>query len=147
MPSKTPVKVEKIFTSLVEAKSSLPLSESGVSAGFPSPADDYIQETLDLNEHIVKHPAATFFVRVTGESMIHAGIHDRDILVVDRSLSPKNGDIVIALVDNEFTVKIFRQKKNSVFLDAANDNYPPLEMKEGMKLLVWGVVTYVIHPV
>lgn len=147
MTHKKDLKVEKIFASLVEAKSLLPLAESGVSAGFPSPAEDYIQESLDLNELIVKRPAATFFVRVSGDSMIHAGIHDKDILVVDRSQSPKNGDIVIALLDNEFTVKIFRRRKSVVYLDAANDHYPPIKMKEGMNLQVWGVVTYVIHPV
>ncbi len=141
------LKIDKIFPSTMEMKKAIPISENGVSAGFPSPADDYIQESLDLNEYVVKHPAATFFVRVAGDSMIEAGIHDRDILVVDRSLTPKNNDIIIAVLDNEFAVKIFRRKSGSVLLDAANDEYPPLKMKEGMNLEVWGVVTYVIHPV
>ena len=118
-----------------------------VPAGFPSPADDYLEGKLDLNQHLIKHPAATFFVRVSGESMIGAGIHPGDILVVDRSLEPAQRKIVIAVVDNELTVKRFRRVRGRVILMPENEDYEPIEIGEGTEFEVWGVVTTVIHPV
>lgn len=126
---------------------SLPLFSSKVSAGFPSPADDHLETKLDLNQHLVQHPAATFFVRVTGDSMIGAGIHDADILVVDRSLICKDGCIVIAVVDGELTVKRFFHRGNEVVLMAENPKYPDIVVTKEMDFRVWGIVTTVIHKV
>ena len=122
-----------------------PLFTSGVSAGFPSPAEDHIDRKLDLNELLIQHPVATFFVRVAGESMKDAGINHGDILVVDRSLEAVNGKIVIAIVNGELTVKRFVQNNASCQLIAANSNYPSVEITEDTDFSVWGVVTSVIH--
>jgi DNA polymerase V len=130
-----------------EARSSLriPLVSANVEAGFPSPADDHLERSLDLNEHVVKNPAATFFVRVKGDSMRDAGISSGDILVVDRSLSPEDGQVVVAMLDGDFTVKRLRKRKGQFFLEAGNSAYPPIEVRENQELVVWGVVTFVIH--
>lgn len=122
-----------------------PLFLCGVSAGFPSPADDYIEGRLDLNDLMVKHPAATFFVRVAGDSMIGAGIHHGDILVVDRSLEPASGKVVIAVLNGELTVKRLCKNGGSVRLVAENPDYPALELTEESGCEIWGVATYVIH--
>ncbi len=123
----------------------MPLFLSGVSAGFPSPADDYLDRQLDLNEHLVKNPASTFFVRVAGDSMTGAGINDNDILVVDRAIEASSGDIVIAVVNGELTVKRLMKTGNSWSLFAENPDYPPLENNEEAPLEIWGVATYAIH--
>ncbi|HLL70759.1 MAG TPA: translesion error-prone DNA polymerase V autoproteolytic subunit [Pyrinomonadaceae bacterium] len=122
-----------------------PLFLASVSAGFPSPAEDYIEGRLDLNRHLIKHPAATFFVRVAGDSMIGAGIHPGDILVVDRALEPQDSNVVIAVVDGELTVKRISQRHGKLFLVPDNQAYEPLEILEEMEFEVWGVVTSVIH--
>ena len=122
-----------------------PLFACGVSAGFPSPAEDYIEGRLDLNELMIDHPAATFFVRVAGDSMIGAGIHHDDILVVDRSLDPVHGKVVIAVVNGELTVKRLFRQNGTVRLLAENPDYPPIELAEETACEVWGVVTFVIH--
>ena len=116
-----------------------------VSAGFPSPAEGYEDEKLDLNKHLVNNPAATYFVRVTGDSMIGAGIHSGDILVVDRSLEPKDKNVVIANVDGELTVKRIRILKDKLILEPENENYSPQQISDDMQFEVWGVVTNVIH--
>ena len=123
----------------------LPLFTCCVSAGFPSPADDYLEGRLDLNQYLVSNAVATFFVRVAGDSMIGAGIHPGDLLVVDRSLQPTNGKIIIAVVDGELLVKRLRVTSGQVTLMAENPHYPPLILKDEMDLTVWGVVTSVIH--
>ncbi len=122
-----------------------PLFLASVSAGFPSPAEDYIEGRLDLNRHLIKHPAATFFVRVAGDSMIGAGIHPGDILVVDRALEPQDSNVVIAVIDGELTVKRISQRQGKLFLVPDNQAYEPLEILEEMEFEVWGVVTSVIH--
>ena len=122
-----------------------PLFSSGVSAGFPSPAEDYIEQRLDLNDLLVKNPAATFFVRVNGDSMRGAGINHDDILVVDRSLEPVSGRIVIALIEGEFTVKRLFRDANSCRLLAENPDYPAIEVTEESACEIWGVVTGSIH--
>lgn len=122
-----------------------PLASSSVQAGFPSPADNHIENQLDLNELLIQHPAATFYVRVEGDSMLNAGIHSGDILVVDRSLNPSNGKIVIAILNGEFTVKRFLLKKNRVVLAAENPAYSDIPISENSDFQVWGVVTFVIH--
>lgn len=123
-----------------------PVALGTISAGFPSPADDYIEGRLDLNQHLIKHPAATFFVRATGDSMIGAGIHSGDLLVVDRALTPGENSVVIAVLNGELTVKRLLKKDGRLFLAADNSKYPPIEISEGASFEVWGVVTNVIHP-
>ncbi len=115
-------------------------------AGFPSPADDFVELNLDLNDYLVDHPEATFFVRVSGDSMINAGIHQDDLLIVDRSLEPENDKVIIAIVNGEFTCKKFhKDSQGNIKLLPANKNYSPIEISENMDFQVWGVVTYVIH--
>lgn len=125
----------------------LPLYSSRVRAGFPSPADDHVEARLDLNDYMVKHPAATFFVRVAGDSMVNAGIFENDMLVVDRSLEAASGRIVIAVVNQELTVKRFQKTKTGCELIAENPTYPPIIVEAGDELHIWGVVTHVIHSV
>lgn len=124
---------------------SRPLMLSRVAAGFPSPADDYIDRSLDLNDHIVKHPAATFYVRASGESMLGAGVHDGDLLVVDRALDPRPGRVVIAAVDGELTVKRLVREGGRLLLAPENAAYPPLDITGREDVEVWGVVTHVVH--
>ena len=119
--------------------------EAVVPAGFPSPAADYEEDKLDLNRHLVKNPVATFFVKVTGDSMIGAGIHHGDLLVVDRSLEPRDKNVVIAVVDGELTVKRIRINRRKIILVPENNNYVAQEITEETEFEVWGVVTNVIH--
>lgn len=123
----------------------LPLFLESVSAGFPSPADDYIDQKLDLNDALIRNPAATFFVRVSGDSMIKSGIHSDDILVVDRSLNAKSGSVVIAVIDGELLVKRLLMENGKVFLIPENNDYQTIEIKDEMAFEIWGVVTTVIH--
>lgn len=123
----------------------LPLMSSTISAGFPSPADDFIENQLDIFDRIIKHPASTFLVRAKGNSMTDKGIQDGDILIVDRSLKPENNSIVIAYIDGEFTVKKFVKENNKVILYPANTNYKPIQVNSEDDFMVWGVVTYVLH--
>ncbi|MBS0290211.1 MAG: translesion error-prone DNA polymerase V autoproteolytic subunit [Proteobacteria bacterium] len=124
----------------------LPLFSTKVAAGFPSPADDHFEAQLDLNEYVIKNPASTFYVRVEGNSMLGAGIHPSDLLVVDLSLEPRDGNVVIAIVNGEFTVKRLQITKNNVVsLHPENDMYPVITIKEDMEFRIWGVVTNVIH--
>lgn len=123
----------------------IPLFQTSVQAGFPSPADDSIENRLDLNELMIRHPSATFFVRVTGNSMQGANICDGDILVVDRSLTASNGKIVVAILNGEFTVKRLKMNHNQITLLAENPLFPPIEVSDEMDFEVWGVVTYTIH--
>lgn len=125
----------------------IPLYQCSISAGFPSPANDYIEKTLDLNELLIKHPAATFFVRVRGDSMMGAGIYDNDILVVDRSLNPRCGSIVVAVLNGELTVKRLDNKNGVTFLMSENPNYPALKITEEMDFRIWGVITTALHNV
>lgn len=128
-------------------KLKIPLFTTRISAGFPSPADDFIDKTLDLNEFLISHPSATFFVRVEGTSMIDAHIHPGDILIVDKALEPASGSVVIAVVDGEFTVKRFLRKGKKTYLMPENPEFAPIEMNGDMTLEIWGVVTFVIHKV
>ena len=123
----------------------IPLFISEVTAGFPSPAEDYTDDALDLNQLLVSHPAATFFVRVQGTSMQGANIHSGDVLVVDRALEPKHRAIIIAVLNGEFTVKRILKQGKRLFLAPENPSYPPIEVCDGEEFQVWGVVTYVIH--
>jgi DNA polymerase V len=124
-----------------------PFFEGRVEAGFPSPADDYMDRPLDLHEQLVPRPAATFFVRAQGDSMVGAGIHDGDLLVVDRSLAPVPGRVVIAALDGELTIKRLGRGPDGLRLEAENDAYPVIEIGEDTDARIWGVVTSVIHAV
>jgi DNA polymerase V len=135
----------KIYRPDLSTRLTCPLFMAPVEAGFPSPADDYIEGQLDLNNHLIKHPAATFFVRATGESMINAGIFPNDILIVDRSLEPTDKKVVIAVVDGELTVKRFRKVDGRVFLMPENTDYQDIELVDGMDCEIWGVVVHVVH--
>lgn len=123
----------------------LPLYGSVVKAGFPSPADDYIESYLDLNRHLIQHPASTFFVRASGDSMINAGILDGDLLIVDRSIEPVHGKIVIAAINGELTVKRFYQKDGLTQLCPENNNYVPIMITDSMEFFIWGVVLHNIR--
>jgi DNA polymerase V len=123
----------------------LPLVSASVEAGFPSPADDHLERSIDLNEELIRNPAATFLVRVKGESMRDAGIHTGDTLIVDKSVTPADRQIVVAMIDGEFTVKRFRKLNGRIFLEAANDSFAPIEVGENQELTIWGAVTYIIH--
>ena len=138
-------KVEIVYKPNRSTKRRQPIFIATVPAGFPSPAADYEEGKLDLNRHLIKNPAATFFVRVTGDSMLKAGIHSDDLLVVDRSIEPKDKNVVIAVVNGELTVKRIRIRRKKVMLIAENDAYQSQEISEQTEFEVWGVVTNVIH--
>ncbi len=125
----------------------IPLYGYKVPAGFPSPADDYVEDRLDLNQLLVQNKAATFFLRVKGDSMINAGIHDSDIIVVDRSLEAVNRSVVVAVIDGDLTVKRLVLRNDVAELHAENPKYAPILCKEGQDLVIWGVVTSALHSV
>ena len=126
-------------------KSKIPLLTDSVSAGFPSPADDYTEENIDLNEHLISNPFSTFFLRVKGDSMINAGIKDKDLIIVDKSLTARPGNIIIAMIDGEFTIKRLSIKNDELYLKAENHNYPDFRFKNHIDVQIWGVVIYSIH--
>ena len=123
------------------------LAEEGISAGFPSPADDFKETRISLDRELVKNREATFYARVDGDSMIGAGLEDGDLLVIDRSLNTENGKIAVCLVDGEFTVKRIKKEKNKLYLKPENKKYKPIELKEENELIIWGIVEYVIKKV
>jgi DNA polymerase V len=123
----------------------IPLFQSHIQAGFPSPGDDFKDGSLDLNEHLISHKAATFFVRVTGDSMTGVGIFPGDLLIVDRSLTPTSGKVVIAVLNGDMTVKRLEKRKESLLLCAENKKYRDIKVGEDDDFSVWGVVTNVIH--
>ncbi|WP_253307437.1 MULTISPECIES: LexA family protein [unclassified Rickettsia] len=137
------MKVAKISQCSVEKICELPLYETKVQAGFPSPADGYMSNSLDLNSHLIKHPKATFFVQVTGDSMLDAGIKENDLLIVDKSIKPTNNKIVIAVINNEFTVKRLKIINNEAYLVPENKDFLPTKIEENT--YIWGVVTSVIQ--
>ncbi len=140
------MKVSAVYRPDQTTEYKLPLFLAPVSAGFPSPAEDYIEGNLDLNKDLIKNPAATFFVKVSGNSMIDASIHNGDILVVDRSLEPADRKVVIAVFNGELTVKRIKATGGRVVLISENKDYSPLQVEEEMNFEVSGVVTNVIHP-
>ena len=117
---------------------------SGISAGFPSPADDFLDLSIDLNKELIKNPSSTFFGRAKGESMMDAGIHDGDLLIIDKSLPPANGKIAVCFIDGEFTVKQILKKENSCWLMPANKKYKHIQVTEDNDFIVWGIVIHVI---
>ncbi len=122
----------------------LPYADMGIQAGFPSPAQDYLNESIDLNHEIIRHPASTFYARVDGESMIGDGIDSGDILVVDRSLEPADGDLAVCCIDDEFTLKRIRLDGNRVWLIPSNESFDPILVTPECRFEVWGVVTHTI---
>ncbi len=121
-----------------------PFVETGISAGFPSPADDFAHLSIDLNKELIKNKEATFFARVKGHSMQDAGLEDGDLLVIDRSLEPQDGKIAVCFIDGEFTVKRIKIEKNTVWLVPANSAYEPIRVTPENQFMIWGVVTAVI---
>lgn len=136
-----------IYSALSDTTLELPYISGGVSAGFPSPALDFIDLTIDLNKHLIKHPSATYYGRVKGESMKDAGINDGDLLVIDKSIEPVDGKIAVCYIDGEFTLKRIKLDKSEIWLMPANENYKPIKIEEPNDLRIWGVVTHVIKDV
>ncbi len=132
------------FRPVLDSELRIPLIKEGVSAGFPSPANDFMENSIDLNIELSKNPLATFYIKVKGNSMVDAGINDKDVLVVDRSLEPQNNKIAICFIDGEFTVKRIQIEKDCLFLMPENPNYPAIKVTEENQLIIWGIVTYVI---
>ena len=123
------------------------LSEEGISAGFPSPADDFKEIRISLDRELVKNREATFYARVSGDSMVGAGLEDGDLLVIDRSMNPENGKIAVCLINGDFTVKRIKKEKHKLFLIPENKKYKKIEIKEENELVIWGIVEYVIKKV
>jgi len=140
-------KIKKVYLNSSNAGVETPLLYPNVSAGFPSPAEDFFQEGLDLNAHLIKHPASTFFVKVEGDSMINAGIFPDDILIVDRSVKPEENKIVIASLNGELIVKRLEKKKRKLYLKPENNKFEPIPLNEESDLRIWGVVIYTIHKI
>lgn len=126
----------------------LEYADAGIRAGFPSPAQDYAGETIDLNKDLIRHPASTFYGRVVGDSMQEEGITEGDILIVDKSIEPEDGDLAVCCLDGEFTLKRIKldHKSQKLFLMPSNRNYSPIEVTPDNEFMVWGVVTYTIKP-
>ena len=123
------------------------LIEQGISAGFPSPADDFKEIRISLDKELVKNQESTFYARVSGDSMIEAGLDDGDLIVIDRSLNPENGKIAVCFIDGEFTVKRIIKKDRSLYLSPENKNYKAIRIDEENDLIIWGIVTYVIKSI
>lgn len=136
-----------IFRPEVGGELFLPVLSAGISAGFPSPAMDFMDVSIDLNQLMIKHPSATFFGRVQGTSMLDAGISDGDLLVIDRSLSPANNKIAVCFIDGEFTIKRIQKEVDCCWLMPANEKYKPIKVTKDNHFLVWGIVTHVIKKV
>ena len=118
----------------------LPLFDTGISAGFPSPADDFIELSIDLNKHLIKHKDTTFFAKVKGHSMKNVGIFDGDLLVIDKSLEPQDGRIAICQIDGEFTIKRIKKEENVIWLIAENEDYKPIKVTPENDFVIWGIV-------
>ncbi len=127
-----------------ESELKIPYIKEGVSAGFPSPATDFMESGIDLNKELCKNPLSTFYIKVNGNSMINAGINNKDILVVDRSLEPQNNKIAVCFIDGEFTVKRIKAENDCMYLMPENKNYQPIKVTDENELKIWGIVTYVI---
>ena len=130
----------------IDVSSSLPLqfANEGIKAGFPSPAQDYLEQAIDLNKELIKHPASTFYGRVVGDSMRDEGIEEGDILVIDKSLELLDDDLAVCFIDGEFTVKRVRLEPDAAWLVPSNTNYPPLKVTKDNEFMVWGIATYTI---
>ena len=134
----------QIFLASIDIALKLPFVKEGISAGFPSPADDFIDTAIDLNYELIKHPSSTFFGKVRGNSMKDLGIHDGDLLVIDKSLEPVTGKVAVCYIDGEFTVKSLKIEKESIWLLPANASYKPILVTKENDFMIWGIVTNVI---
>ena len=137
----------EIYTADTSTSVSLPLVDSGISAGFPSPADDFLDAAIDLNTAFIKNPSTTFYGRVKGVSMINAGLNTGDLLIIDKSLEPVDNKIAVCFIDGEFTVKRIKIEKEIVWLVAENEKYQPIKVTADNDFLIWGIVTTVIKNV
>jgi len=137
----------EIYTADTTTSIQLPFVESGISAGFPSPADDFLDASIDLNKEFVKNPSTTFYGRVKGDSMINAGLNNGDLLIIDKSLEPVNNKIAVCFIDGEFTVKRIKIEKDIIWLIAENEKYQPIKVTADNDFVIWGIVTTVIKNV
>ena len=135
----------EFFVPDISEEIKLPLVETFINAGFPSPADDYLEAKLDLNQLLIQNPSSTFFARVRGNSMVDAGIYDGDILIIDKSLEPKQTSILVCFIDGEFTVKKVQKKNGDFYLMPQNKEFSPIKVDKGSDFRLWGVVTHCIH--
>ena len=135
------------YTPDLTTELALPLAASPISAGFPSPAEEFFGLKLNLNDELIKHPEATFYARVKGHSMKDAGIQDGDLLVIDKAQEPKDGCVAVCAIDGEFTLKRLAVEKDGIYLMPANDEFKPIKITEENDFLVWGIVAYVVHQV
>ena len=133
-----------LYTPARHSKVVIPLAQQGISAGFPSPADDFLDLSIDLNKELVKHPYATFYGRVSGDSMTGAGLDDGDLLVIDKSLEPRDGKIAVCFIDGEITVKRIKLEADAVWLMPENAKYTPIKVTQDNEFVIWGIVTSVI---
>lgn len=133
-----------IFSADTASILDIPYADGGIHAGFPSPAQDYLEASIDLNKELISHPASTFLGRVCGDSMQDAGVNDGDILVIDKSLEPQSGDMAVCFINGEFTLKYVRISKDVVWLQPANQAYQPIKVSGEDNFLVWGIVVYTI---
>jgi DNA polymerase V len=136
-----------IFSANTETALALPFVENGISAGFPSPALDFVEVSIDLNKYLIKHPSATFYGRVKGDSLKNAGIHHGDLLIIDRSVEPTNGKIAVCYLDGEFTAKRIKTAQDMLWLVPENEQYQPIKVTKENDFVIWGVVTHVIKNV
>ncbi|MCM1310153.1 MAG: translesion error-prone DNA polymerase V autoproteolytic subunit [Bacteroides sp.] len=138
----------EIYSANTETELELEYADGGIHAGFPSPAQDYAGETIDLNKDLIQHPASTFYGRVVGDSMQEEGITEGDILVIDKSIEPEDGDLAVCCLEGEFTLKRFKldRKSQKLYLMPSNRNYSPIEVTTENEFMVWGVVLYTIKP-
>lgn len=134
----------KIYSAELHAFCALPFADKGIRAGFPSPAQDYIEKSLDLNEALIKHPASTFFGCVVGDSMKDCGLEEGDILFIDKSLTVYDGAMAVCFIDGEFTIKFIKKKAGGLWLMPANSAYLPIQVTSENDFMVWGIVTYSI---
>ena len=137
-------KIIKFFTQKIEKGIGQWIIADGISAGFPSPADDFQETRISLDKELVKNKDATFFARVSGDSMTGAGLNNRDLIIVDRSVRPEDGKIAVCLIDGEFTIKRIKKEKEKIYLVPENSKYKAIEVKEENELIIWGIVIYVI---
>lgn len=133
-----------LFKVEINSSMEIPLVSSTISAGFPSPADDFLDKGIDLHKEYIKHPASTFYARVKGNSMKDLGIHNGDLMIIDKSLKPKNGAVAVCYVDGSFTVKTIKIEADCCWLIPANEKYKPLKVTKDNDFIIWGIVTNVI---
>lgn len=144
MKNFSPLSTIDLFKNDYDKVIKIVLSEHPISAGFPSPAEDFIDKSIDLNEELIKNPSSTFFGRVKGKSLIELGIDNNDLMIIDRSIKPQSGKVAVCFIDGEFTAKVLRIEKDSIWLLPANSAYKPIYVTQDNDFRIWGIVTYCI---